>query len=328
MKTIRWGIAGPGKIAERFAQAAKHVPGAELTAVASRDPDRGAAFASAHGIPRVFRGYEAMARSDGVDAVYIATPHPFHRPCAELFLKSGKHVLCEKPLCVNAEETRALKALAEENGVFLMEAMWTRFLPAILEAREIVRRGEIGDLMDIRADFCYRTAPGEVARLYLPELAGGSLLDVGVYGLHFAALFLGYEPEVITALAHTQGGVDLHTSVLLKYRNGAMANISSAISLTKPETACLYGTKGQIEIPHFYGAQELRVRGPEGERTIRKPWAGNGFEEEIAEACRCIREGRRESPGMPLEESIAILEQMDEIRRQIGIAYPFERNNG
>lgn len=144
MQKIRWGIVGPGNIANKFAAAIKNVPSAELAAVASRDGKSGEAFAQKHGIPKVFTGYEAMAASDAVEAVYIATPHPFHKPCAELFLNEGKHVLCEKPICVNAYQAPKLKDCAEKNGVFLMEAMWTRFLPAILEAQEIVKRGAIG----------------------------------------------------------------------------------------------------------------------------------------------------------------------------------------
>lgn len=324
MNTIRWGIAGPGKIARRFALAVKNVPGAELAAVASRDWERGKSFAETFGIGHVFRGYEEMARWDGVDAVYIATPHPFHKPCAEIFLTAGKHVLCEKPLCVNASEARALKACAEENGVFLMEALWTRFLPAILEAQAIVRRGDIGEVLGIEADFCYRTAARDVPRLYLPELAGGSLLDVGVYGLHFAAMFLGSAPVSVTSLADTHQGVDIHTQILLKYSNGAMANISSAIGLTKPENAWIYGTGGQIFLPRFYGAQELCVRTAAGEEKITRNWAGNGFEEEIQEVCRCIRRGKLQSDILPLDESIAILELTDRVRSQTGIRYPFE----
>lgn len=324
MKKIRWGIVGPGNIAGRFARAVKNVACAELAAVASRDGNRGAAFAETHEIPHVFEGYAEMAASDAVDAVYIATPHPFHKPCAELFLNAGKHVLCEKPMCVNAAEARRLQEIAARNGVFLMEAMWTRFLPAVLEAQKIIAEGQIGDIRAIEADFCYFTEPNSVPRLYLPSLAGGSLLDVGVYGLHFAAIFLGSAPETVTALAHTDGGVDIHTSILLKYPNGAVANITSAIGVAKPETGYIYGTNGHISFPCFYGARELTLHTAQGECRIEKDYMGNGFEEEILEVCRCIQNGKSESHIMPLEESIAILQLMDTVRAQIGIQYPFE----
>lgn len=324
MKKIRWGIAGPGNIARQFAEAVRNVDCAELAAVASRDKARGDAFAEKYGIDHVFCGYEEMAASDLVDAVYIATPHPFHKPCAELFLSAKKHVLCEKPLCINARQAEMLAECAQKHGVFLMEAMWTRFLPAIREAKEIIARGGIGEVLGVEADFCYHLAPEEEPKIYQPHMAGGSLLDVGVYGLHFAAMFLGSEPETITALAHTEGGVDIHTNLLLKYRSGAMANISSAIGLEKPKTAYLYGTKGRILLPRFYGAEKLIVTTGDTTTEIVKELHGNGFEGEITEACRCIAQGKLQSDILPLHESITILKQIDAVRAQIGIRYPLE----
>lgn len=324
MKKVRWGIVGPGSIANKFAIAIKNVECAELVAVASRTKENGRLFAEKYGIANVFCGYEEMAESDIVDAVYIATPHPFHKSCSELFLNAGKHVLCEKPLCVNAYQAKKLKECAEKNGVFLMEAMWTKFLPAINEACEIVKRGDIGEILGIEADFCYSMTPQEDAKLFQSGMAGGSLLDVGIYGLHFTSIFLGNTPETIVALANTDGEVDLHTSVLLKYKNGAVANITSAINVKKPETAYIYGSKGYIYIPEFYGAKELFVSIGNELKHIVKKSIGDGFEEEIIEASECILKGKLQSDILPFEDSIAILEQMDNIRAQIGIKYPFE----
>ena len=324
MDKIRWGIVGPGTIANKFAQAIKNVEGAELAAVASRREETGREFARKYDIPKVFVGYEEMAGSDAVDAVYIATPHPFHKPCAELFLKAKKHVLCEKPICINAAQAVRLSECAKENGVFLMEAMWTRFLPAIKEACAIVQRGEIGEVLGVNADFCYASTPQEEAKLFQNEMAGGSLLDVGVYGLHFAAMFLGNKPKSICAAAQVEEGVDCHTNVLMKYESGAMACISSAINLYKPESAYIYGTKGYLYLPQFYGATDIFLNIGGQEQHIVKPGMGDGFEEEICEACTCIRAGRTESDILPLSESIEILKQMDEIRKQIGVKYPFE----
>ena len=157
MKKIRWGIVGPGNIANKFAVAIKNVECAELAAVAARSMEKGSEFAARYGIPKVFGGYDAMAASDEVDAVYIATPHPFHKPCAELCLKAGKHVLCEKPLCINEAQAVALKECAKEHGVFLMEAMWTRFLPAVKEACAIVASGAIGEVMGLTVRISSRT---------------------------------------------------------------------------------------------------------------------------------------------------------------------------
>ncbi len=324
MKKIKWGIVGPGVIANKFADAIKNVDCAELTAVASRSMEKGEQFAQKYDVGKVFCGYEAMAASNEVDAVYVATPHPFHKPCAELFLKAGKHVLCEKPLCINAAQGIALRECARENGVFLMEAMWTRFLPATKEARAIVESGAIGEVLGLTADFCYASSPLKATRIFRQDLAGGSLLDVGVYGLHFVSLFLGTEPEQIHAVSRIEQDVDCHTKILLTYGNGAIAEVSSAITLKKPESAYIYGTKGYIHLPLFFGAKELFVTIDGKTEHLDRPMIGKGFEEEIIEACDCIRAGKTESDILPLSESIAILRQMDSVRKQIGLRYPFE----
>lgn len=323
-KTIRWGIVGAGNIANKFAVAVKNVKGASLAAVASKTEGKGKAFADKYGIENVFSSYEEMAKSELVDAVYIATPHPFHKPCAEIFLNAKKHVLCEKPICVNAAEATKLKECAKENGVFLMEAMWTRFLPAIKEAVRLVKSGEIGEIRGLMGDFCYYSTPDEEAKIFRNDMAGGSLLDVGIYGLNFAAIFLGDNPEKIVALSDVANGVDCQTNVLLKYKSGAIASLSSAINVTKPGTGYIFGTKGHIALPYFYAAQEVIVRCGEEERCIKKPSIGAGFEEEIIEAVNCIRAGKTESDVMPLSESIRILKEMDEIREQINLKYPFD----
>lgn len=324
MEKIHWGIVGPGNIANKFAKAIKNVEGAELTAVASRSEEKGRKFAELYEIANVFVGYEEMANSALVDAVYIATPHPFHQPNARLFLNAKKHVLCEKPVCVNGAQATKLLECANQNGVFFMEAMWTRFLPAIQEAFKIANSGEIGEIRGVKADFCYSATPMEEPKLFCSDMAGGSLLDVGIYGLNFAAIFLGDNPESITSFSDVVDGVDLQTNVLIKYPNGAIASVSSAINVTKPETGYIYGTKGSIALPHFYGAQELIVYSGNEERHIVKPSIGDGFEEEIIEACSCIRAGKIQSDRMPMSESIRILEQMDCIRKQINLSYPFD----
>lgn len=323
-KVIKWGIVGAGNIANKFAKAVKKVEGAELTAVASQSEGKGKAFADKYDVKNVFASYEEMARSKFVNAVYIATPHPFHKPCAEIFLNAKKHVLCEKPVCVNAKQAVKLENCAKENGVFLMEAMWTRFLPAIKEAVEIANSGEIGKIRSVKADFCDSSTPDEESKIFRNDMAGGSLLDVGIYGLNFAAIFLGDNPESVISLSDVVDGVDCQTNVLIKYPNGTIASVSSAIDVKKPETGYIYGTKGYIVLPQFYGAQELIVNSGNEERYISKPSIGDGFEEEIIEACQCIRSGKTQSVIMPMSESIRILEQMDYIRKQIGLKYPFD----
>jgi len=323
MKTIRWGIVGPGCIAHKFAKAVQNVECAELVAVASRTEDKGKEFAALYNIPQVFCGYEKMAEYGNVDAVYIATPHPFHQPCAELFMRAKKHVLCEKPLCINAAQAASLQACARENGVFLMEAVWTRFLPCVQDICKRVQAGEIGEVYGLEADFCYDSTPEEEAKLFQNDMAGGSLLDVGVYGLHFASLFFGSKPEQISAISRIHDGVDLQTDVLLQYAGGAIASLSSAIALQKPDSAYIYGTKGYIYVPHFYGATEFYIVKNGKETHIEKNCLADGFEEEIYEACHCMQKGLYESNILPVEESIAVLKIADVVRNQIGIKYPF-----
>lgn len=321
--TIRWGVAGPGNIANKFARAVKNVQGAELVAVASRSAERGRAFAEKYDIPNVFESYEEMAASD-VDAVYVATPHPFHKPCAEIFINAGKHVLCEKPVCVNAEEAKKLKALAEKNSVFLMEAMWTRFLPAIVEAKKIAESGEIGEIRGVRADFCGACTINEDSKLFRNDMAGGSLLDIGIYSITFASVMLGDKPKTVSTVANVKNGIDLSTSIVLQYENGEIAELSSAIDTDKPADGFVFGTKGYMRIPQFYGGNEIFVSARSGDRHVSKPSIGDGFEEEIIEACSCIRQGKQQSDVMPMSKSIEILELIDLIRKQIGLRYPMD----
>lgn len=324
-KSIRWGIVGPGNIARKFAVAVKNVDGACLSAVASRSIEKSQEFANKYDIPNVFGSYEEMAKSDCIDAVYIATPHPFHKPCSEIFLNAKKHVLCEKPLCVNADDAKALFECAKENGVFLMEAMWTRFLPAIDEALKIAKSGEIGTIRGVSADFCYSCTPEDEPKIFRNDMAGGSLLDVGIYGLNFAAIVLGNNPETVVSVADIDYDVDCHTHVILKYSNGTTASISSALTVDKPADGYIYGTKGYIKVPDFYGAKELFVNVGGVEKHISKPSIGDGFEEEIIEACTCICKGKLQSDVMPMSETLKIMELMDLIRGQIGIKYPFDK---
>ena len=321
---INWGIVGPGNIANKFAKCIKNVDEACLLGVASRNKEKGEDFAKKYDIPMVFSTYEEMAKSKDIQAVYIATPHPFHLSCAELFLKNKKHVLCEKPLCINANQAEKLQECAKENNVFLMEAMWTRFLPAIKEAKKLINDGAIGEVLSLEADFCYRTQNPELSKVYKNEMAGGGLLDVGVYGLHFASEFLGDKVKEIHSVANVENGVDLHCVVNLKYDGGQIATISSAIDTQKPASAYIYGTKGYIYFPCFFCAQDFYLNIDGKSEHIVKNSLGEGFEEEIIEACTCIEQGKTESDILPLNETIRIIKQMDTVRQQIGVKFPIE----
>lgn len=324
MKKLRFGIVGTGCIAHRFAEAIKNVPEAELAAVASRTAEGAEKFGDEFDIPLRFSSYESMAASGEIDAAYIGVPHSGHITCSKLMMEHGKHVLCEKPMAVNRREAEEMFACAEKNGVFLMEAMWGRLVPGTLKLLELVESGAIGEVLGVEGKFCYTMDEDEMGHhVFKPECGGGSLLDVGVYGLHFASWYLGKEIESIKAEASLFGGVDSHTCVLMKYKSGAIADISSAILLRKPNEGAVYGSKGFVRMERFYAPQELELH-PYGGETVKipVPYSGNGFEEQISHVCECVAKGLTSSPVITPEQTVFIAGQMDKIREMTGVRYP------
>lgn len=326
-KKLRFGIVGTGTIAHRFAQAIKNVEGAELVAVASRTKENAEKFGDEFDITVRFESYEKMALSDAIDAAYIAVPHSGHIGASCLMMNNGKHVLCEKPMAVNAKEAEEMFACSKANGVLLMEAMWARLVPGTLKMLELVENGVLGDILGVEGKFCYTMDEDEMGHhVFKPENGGGSLLDVGVYGLNFASWYLGRDIERVDAQASLYGGVDSHTCVMMKYKNGAIADISSAILLRKPNEGYVYGSKGYAHLRRFYAPQEIELYFNNGEReTIAVPYAGNGFEEQIAHFCECVASGLTESPIVTPDQTLYITRQMDEIRKMIGVIYPQDK---
>jgi predicted dehydrogenase len=323
-RKIRWGILGTGNIANKMADALKSLEDAELAAVGSRTKEKAEAFGEKHGIPRRHGSYQALADDPEVDIIYVCTPHTLHAENTLLCLDRGKAVLCEKPFTVNAAQARATVAKAREKGLFLMEAMWTRFLPAMRKCREIVRSGRIGEVRMLQADFGFRAGWDPQGRLLNPELAGGGLLDVGVYCVSLAYFLLG-APSRLESLAHIgETGVDEQNALLLGYPGGEIAILSSAVRTNTPHVAFVMGTEGMIRIPAFWCARELTVISGGQEERIEAEYSGNGFEFQAMEAMRCLREGLTESETIPLDESIAIMETMDRAREQWGLKYPGE----
>lgn len=326
MRKIRWGIAGPGRIAHKFAEAIKNVECAELVAVASRFEEEATEFAKEFNVPNVFVGYEDMANFDEVDAVYVSTPPYIHKDVALIYLKAKKHVLCEKTICLNAAQAIELEECAAKNNVFLMEAMWMKFLPALKEAKRIVDSGTLGDIQGINADFSALLA-GERSgmNVFMKEFGGGALLDLGVYGLNFVNLIMSSTPESICAVSKLWNGVDVQTGILMKFQSGTIASVGCSFEVFKPRSAYVYGSKGHIHLPNFFGATEVYLKlGDEEEKHIALPRIGAGFEEEIYEACNCILSGKRQSEIHPMSDSIKVLKQMDYIRKQVGVKYPVD----
>jgi predicted dehydrogenase len=323
--TIRWGIIGPGNIAHRFAEGIGAVPNAELTAIASRTPERAQAFAEKWGVPTRYATYEDLVSDPEIDAVYVSTPHPFHAPCSLLAIEAGKPVLCEKPFTVNAAEARKVVEAARARGVFVMEAMWTRFFPVMARIREAIGEGEIGEVRLVHADFGFRAGVNPEGRLFSPALAGGGLLDVGVYPISLASMLLG-KPDRVAGLATLgETGVDESAAIALGYPTGALASLTTGVRVNTPHTAFICGTDGSVSIPSpWWVPERATVRRSASSTDFEEPRAASGFEYEIAEAGRCIREGLQESPILPLSETIAIMETMDSLRALWGVRYPME----
>jgi len=326
MRTIRWGILGPGNIAHRFARGLNVLPDAELTAVGSRSVEKAAEFAKEFDIPHKHNSYIDLANDPDVDVIYVATPHPFHREHSILCLKAGKAVLCEKPLAINTREVEEIINCARESKKFLMEAMWTRFLPVMARVREWLVEGAIGEVRMLTADFGFRSGWDPDGRLLNPNMAGGALLDVGVYTVAMASMVFGEQPSRIVSLAHIgETGVDEQAAMLLGYDAGQLAILSCAVRTNTPQEARIMGTEGTIYIPDFWHATSatLYVSGKDAEQ-IEMPFDGNGYNYEAAEVMRCLRAEKLESDIMPLDESLAIMETMDKIRAQWGLRYPME----
>jgi predicted dehydrogenase len=328
--SVRWGILGTGGIAHEFAKGLRYTPDAEVLAVGSRTVDSARDFATSFGIARHYGGYAGLASDPEVDVVYVATPHPFHEANAALCLEAGKHVLCEKPMTVNAAQAEGLIALARDRDLFLMEAMWTRFFPLMERVRSLISSGTIGEPRLLDVDFGFRAPFDPTQRLFNPDLGGGALLDVGVYCVSLSSMIFG-PPDRITGLAHLgETGVDELSAAILEHGDGRMSTISIATRTATPQEAVISGTEGRIRIhPEWWRPDTLTLSRPGRENeTVTAPYTGNGFPHEAAEVMRCIRSGAHESGVMPLCETLGIARTMDELRRQWGLVYPGEREDG
>jgi predicted dehydrogenase len=324
---LRWGVLGTGGIATAFVQDLRLLGDHEAVAVGSRTPARAEAFARRLGLRHGHGSYDALVADPEVDVVYVATPHPAHAADALLALEAGKPVLVEKPFTVNSAEAAAVTAAARRCGLFCMEAMWTRFLPHMVLALDAVRGGRLGSIRTVIADHGQRFLPPDpTSRLYAPELAGGALLDLGVYPVSFAHSVLGEPAAIISAAAFTDTGVDAQSSAILSYDGGAHAVLTTTLGARTPTTASITGTEGRIELDGpFYrpGGYTLRLLDGTVERWD-DPQPGNGLRFQAAEVERCLREGLTQSPTMTWDQSVAVVRTMDTIRRQIGLRYPFE----
>ncbi|MGW3187292.1 Gfo/Idh/MocA family protein [Streptomyces ardesiacus] len=328
---VRWGILATGGMAARFTADLVDLPDAEVVAVASRTEASAKAFAERFGIPRAYGGWETLARDEGVDVVYVATPHSAHRTAAGLCLEAGRNVLCEKPFTLNAREAAELVALAREKDVFLMEAMWMYCNPLVRRLKTLVEDGAIGEVRSLQADFGLAGPFPPAHRLRDPAQGGGALLDLGVYPVSFAQLLLDEPSDVAARAVLSEEGVDLQTGALLSYDSGALASVHCSITGGTPHSASVTGSEGRIDVPNGFFFPDRFVlhrdgRDPQEFRADPADGPRESLRHEAEEVMRALRAGETESPLVPLDGTLAVMRTLDAIRDRVGVRYPGERD--
>ncbi|MEH6514284.1 MAG: Gfo/Idh/MocA family oxidoreductase [Maribacter arcticus] len=322
---IKWGIVGAGNIAHSFSKDLALVSGGELTAVASRNLDKAQSFATEYGAPNAYGSYEELFNSKTVDVIYIATPHTTHARLSIAAMKAGKSVLCEKPLGVNKGEVEEMIKVAKENKVFFMEALWTRFNPTIKKVKELVDNGTIGDIGYLHADFAFFALDrDENGRLLNPELAGGSLLDIGIYPIFLSYLMLGMPKDIKASANFHKTGVEVQISMIFNYEK-AQAILYSGLNSNSEKKAEIAGSKGSIFVHprwHETSGYTLEIDGDSSVVEVGK--VGKGYTYEIEEVHNCLNAGKTESDLWSHQNSRDLIEIMDTVRNKVGIVFPFE----
>ena len=317
---------GAGRIANTLASTMARMEDVNLYAVAARDLSRAQAFAAQYGFDKAYGSYEEMLCDPQVELVYIATPHSHHAQHMKLCIEHGKHVLCEKAFTLNAAQAREVAALAKEKGVYVAEAIWTRYMPSRQLINEALASGVIGNVSTLTCSLSYPVTYKE--RIVRPELAGGALLDVGIYGLNFALMHFGDDIlRTDSSVAFTDTGVDAQETITLHYRDGKMAVITAGVLARSDRKGIFYGDKGYIIVENINNPQSISVYSLSDElvEKIEVPAQITGYEYQIREAMARIRAGQLEAASMPLSESIAVMERMDSLRKSWGLVYPMEK---
>lgn len=325
-RTFNWGIIGPGRIAHRFAQGVAVIKEARVLAVASRDVQRAKSFAQQYDIAKSYGSYAELVADPQIDAVYIATPHRFHFEQSKLALEAGKPVLCEKPLTVNAAQAEQLFEMAEKKKLFIMEALWTRYLPIYGQVRQWLEASKIGKIDWLQSTFGFKFPRHTEGRVLNHHLAGGALLDIGIYPLAISQWVLNENPVSFKASGYIgPTRVDERIAANLEYNSGVLSQFTATLNSATANEFNIYGAGGNIRIhAPFWGATRATLTVGESETTVEKPSRATGFEYETEEAMRCIREGCVESPYMRHKDSLNLLHLMDAIRAKIGLHYDFE----
>jgi predicted dehydrogenase len=330
MDKIRWGILGCGRIARKFAEDLALVGDAELTAVGSRDQKGADDFCRIHPARFSHGSYEALVQDPEVDVIYVASPHALHHEHTLLCLQNGKHVLCEKAFAINQAQAREMIGLAREKGLFLMEALWTKFMPHYRKVREMVAAGQLGKVRSVLVNFGFSPDPPVPQRLLDPALGGGTMLDIGIYNVFMAMAILGRPDEIDAWMTPADTGIDLQCAVTFRYRDGAIAQLFSSFSSNLATEADISGEKGRIRLTTRFYEPSARIEFYPGRVDSRTeiPFdkdPGWGYHYEIRHVQDCLRNGLTESPVMSHADSLELMEVLDEIRAKAGIVYPADR---
>ena len=323
---MKLAILGPGRIAEKVAQTLVQLPEIECYAVASRTPGKAEAFAKKFGFSKAYTNYIEMLSDPEVELVYITTPHSHHYEQMKLCLEHGKHVICEKAFTINAEQARKIRTLAAEKGLYMAEAIWTRYMPSRKIINDVIQSGIIGTVNTLTANLSYNVAYKE--RIIFPELAGGALLDIGIYGLNFALMHFGDDiVRIESTVQKTVTGVDAMETITIFFRGGRMAVLTHSIYCRSDRKGIIHGEKGYMVVENINNPQSVSVYDDNDNllEHYEVPQQISGYEYEFQEAVRCIREGKLEPDSMPLETSIQVMEIMDSLRKQWGVVYPQEK---
>lgn len=323
MEQFKVGIIGAGHIAIKMAHTLNAMPTAEAYGIAARDRRKAEAFAAEHHITKAYDSYEAMADDPAIDLIYIATPHSHHHAHTRMCLERGKAVLCEKAFTANAAEAADLIRLSEQKGVFLAEAIWTRYMPFSRTIAEIVESGAIGTPNMLTAHLGYPV--GTVPRILQPELGGGALLDLGVYTLNFASMYFGADiAHIDSVCTMSETGVDLQDSITLRFKDGRMAILQATALCANDRHGAISGDKGYIVVDNINNPLQATLYAPDHTvvRTYNAPEQITGFEYQVQACIDAIREGKVETPYMPHAESLRIMEIMDDLRREWGVVFP------
>jgi len=317
MRTFNWGILGTGHIAAKFVEGLRSAAGANVYAVASRDLIKAQEFAAEHGITVAHGSYESLVEDPDVDIVYIATPNNLHYPNTLMCINAGKATLCEKPFALNSDQLEKMVSLARHKNIFLMEALWTRFLPTITKVVNLVGSGEIGDIHMVKADFGFKAAYSPEGRLFNKELGGGALLDIGIYPVFLALLLLG-KPRTVKSLAtKSPTGTDLTNAITMTHANGGVSVLASSFAVNLETEAIIVGTEGCITLHRmFHMPTRISVTRNGETRDVPVELRGNGYNYEAEEVMNCLRNGRTESNILTLDFSIELMGVLEEITSQ------------